>query len=110
MSETWTERAACAGADLDLFFPEVGGGGEAGGALRKYCAVCPVQVNCREYADRTSAQTGLWGGMSARGRRYLRLYGKLPQPAPGCRWEWDERLQAWQLALDVPGGHARQEG
>jgi WhiB family redox-sensing transcriptional regulator len=35
------------------------------------CAVCPVQVECLEYAIRTREPHGVWGGLSEMERRAM---------------------------------------
>lgn len=41
----WWEQAACAGVPTDLFFPDRGDRFSAAEA-RRYCARCPVSVEC----------------------------------------------------------------
>jgi WhiB family redox-sensing transcriptional regulator len=64
----WRARAACRGADPELFFPERGASLEP--AL-SYCRSCPVRVECLQYAVERPANTvlGIWGGRAARARR-----------------------------------------
>ncbi len=76
---TWPSRAACLGADPELFFPI----GESGPALlqieeaKQVCARCPVRRECLQWALDTGQQSGVWGGLSeserrAQGRRRAR--------------------------------------
>ena len=65
----WRERAACRGADLDLFFP---GRGEPADPARRVCARCPVREPCLDYALRHGITHGIWGGLTERDRRALR--------------------------------------
>lgn len=62
-------RAACAGADTDLFFIERG---ESNGPAREFCRSCPVIEECQTFALARPAELGVWGGMSERERRKLR--------------------------------------
>jgi len=65
----WRYRAACRGADLDLFFP---GRGESAEPARRVCAACPVREPCLDYALRHGITHGIWGGLAERDRRALR--------------------------------------
>lgn len=65
---SWRARAACLGADPNLFFPEPNHHGLQAKAV---CSTCPVRVECLEYAMAHKAY-GVWGGTSERERRTLR--------------------------------------
>ena len=65
----WRYRAACRGADLDLFFPSRGQSAEP---ARRICAACPVREPCLDYALRHGITHGIWGGLAERDRRALR--------------------------------------
>lgn len=62
MADTdWFEQAACVGKGFHLFFPGPGNGnGQA--AIKRYCSVCPVTVECERYSERIGATHGVWGG------------------------------------------------
>ena len=70
----WFREAACQEADPDLFFPM----GKAVttvsqlAAAKEICARCPVRAPCLEWALRTDAEYGVWGGMSEDERRIIR--------------------------------------
>jgi WhiB family redox-sensing transcriptional regulator len=68
-SAHWRNRAACLGADPDLFFPQRG---ESAEAAREVCARCPVREPCLDYALRNAITHGVWGGLPERERRALR--------------------------------------
>jgi WhiB family redox-sensing transcriptional regulator len=82
----WRERAACRGADLDLFFP---GRGESAEPARRVCTGCPVREPCLDYALSHGITHGIWGGLAERDRRALRS-GR----AGGARRERDEAIAA----------------
>jgi len=65
----WQYRAACRGADPDLFFPQQG---ESADPARRVCARCPVRAQCLEYALANAIWHGVWGGLAERERRELR--------------------------------------
>jgi WhiB family transcriptional regulator, redox-sensing transcriptional regulator len=65
----WMERAACRGLDRALFFPELGGNAAK---ARMLCSICPVRLECFEYALADPEITGVWGGTTDRERRKLR--------------------------------------
>jgi WhiB family transcriptional regulator, redox-sensing transcriptional regulator len=65
----WRGRAACLGADPDLFFPQRG---ESAEPAREICARCPVREACLDYALRNAITYGIWGGLPERERRALR--------------------------------------
>jgi len=64
-------RAACAGAPVDLFFPDPTRA-DAGGLeqARAICAGCPVREAC--LAAGMAEEHGIWGGLDPRERRVLR--------------------------------------
>jgi WhiB family redox-sensing transcriptional regulator len=66
----WQDRAACAGADTDRFFPW---GGNTPAALVALCGSCPVAEACREYALDRPWITGVWGGTTATQREQIRI-------------------------------------
>jgi WhiB family redox-sensing transcriptional regulator len=65
----WHERAACRGADPDLFFPHRG---ESSEPAKGICDRCEVRSDCLSSALEHSDAQGIWGGLSERGRRVLR--------------------------------------
>jgi len=77
----WTARAACRGADPDLFFPV--GWTQAAASLatvviREYCSGCPVSAECFAWGEQFPADDGgIWGG-----RR--RVAGELRPAFPPC--------------------------
>lgn len=63
----WQDRAACGGADPDVFFPASG----TSMAVQKatalhlwdvYCIGCPVRSECFTYAVESSPEYGIWAG------------------------------------------------
>ena len=64
----WRYRAACRGTDLSVFFP-----GRAEPA-RQVCAGCPVRQPCLDYALSHAITHGIWGGLTERDRRPLRVH------------------------------------
>jgi WhiB family redox-sensing transcriptional regulator len=69
LSAGWRDRAACRGADLEVFFP---GRGEPAEPARRICAACPVRQPCLEFALSHGIVHGIWGGLAERDRRALR--------------------------------------
>ncbi|MEV7275090.1 WhiB family transcriptional regulator [Streptomyces bacillaris] len=74
ISLAWRDRAVCADADPDLFFPI----GTTGPALvqvmeaKTVCGTCPVQPDCLQWALGNDVQDGVWGGLSEDERRALK--------------------------------------
>ncbi|MBP6005425.1 WhiB family transcriptional regulator [Candidatus Saccharibacteria bacterium] len=67
-SQAWREFAACSDKPTDLFFP--GPTGSISPALR-VCQGCPASIPCLNYALRHGVVDGVWGGVSARGRKQM---------------------------------------
>lgn len=72
----WQWRAACRGEEAALFFapnyPEPKDEREARERQAKaICAVCPVRMECLEYAVRIREPHGIWGGLNEIERRRL---------------------------------------
>lgn len=55
----WQDQAACAGLDVNLFFPDRYHGPSAREAGR-ICKRCPVRVDCADYGR--TEPFGIWGG------------------------------------------------
>jgi WhiB family redox-sensing transcriptional regulator len=76
----WAERALCAQADPDAWFPDRGHCDLATSAMR-ICAHCPVRTQCLDYAL-SGADTwggiasGIWGGTTPKERDQLRRQRK----------------------------------
>ena len=63
------EQAVCGQVDPELFFPESG----ASTAIpKKLCGVCPVRVQCLDWALANDIRHGVWGGLSDNERRRIR--------------------------------------
>ena len=67
---SWQERALCAQTDPEAFFPEKGGSTRE---AKKVCLTCDVRGSCLEYALAHDERFGIWGGLSERERRRLRM-------------------------------------
>lgn len=67
---SWQDYSNCLGADPDLFFPERGASVKEAKAV---CAGCVVRQQCGDYALAAVEKFGIWGGMSERERRRIRI-------------------------------------
>lgn len=76
----WTAHAACAGHDLDHWFPVSKGAGRNGidrtylstvARAKSICATCPVLNECRAYID-ANPQDGIWAGTTEKERRHAK--------------------------------------
>jgi WhiB family transcriptional regulator, redox-sensing transcriptional regulator len=65
----WQERALCAQADPEAFFPEKGGSTRE---AKRICSGCEVKDECLDYAISHDERFGIWGGLSERERRRLK--------------------------------------
>ena len=74
----WQEEANCLGVDPDLFFPERGASTRE---AKSVCRSCEVRVDCLEYALAHGEKFGIWGGLSERERRRVRLARRAPLSA-----------------------------
>ena len=71
MSEDgWRLDALCAETDPEAFFPEKGGSTRE---AKRVCTGCAVRAECLEFALTNDERFGIWGGLSERERRRLRL-------------------------------------
>ncbi len=64
VSVKWQALGLCFQTYDPRFFPERGKKFE----ILKLCKVCPVQVECLEYALATNPKHGIWGGKNKRER------------------------------------------
>lgn len=69
-SRGWMVDAACAGMDVDIFFPGKGDSQQRAkiALALDTCRRCPVQDECYTYARCTPIERGIWGGVTE-GRR-----------------------------------------
>jgi WhiB family transcriptional regulator, redox-sensing transcriptional regulator len=68
--ETWRLSALCAETDPEAFFPEKGGSTRE---AKRVCVGCDVRAECLEFALTNDERFGIWGGLSERERRRLRM-------------------------------------
>ena len=74
--DEWRAKAACTGADTDLFFPA----GRSGEVLmrteraKSICRSCPCCDACLAFAIETNQEFGVWGAASEEDRRRMRRY------------------------------------
>ena len=68
--EGWRLDALCAETDPEAFFPEKGGSTRE---AKRVCTGCDVRAECLEFALANDERFGIWGGLSERERRRLRL-------------------------------------
>ena len=66
----WRLDALCAETDPESFFPEKGGSTRE---AKRVCTGCEVRAECLEFALANDERFGIWGGLSERERRRLRL-------------------------------------
>jgi WhiB family redox-sensing transcriptional regulator len=69
-AEEWRLDALCAETDPEAFFPEKGGSTRD---AKRVCTGCPVRAQCLEFALANDERFGIWGGLSERERRRVRL-------------------------------------
>jgi WhiB family redox-sensing transcriptional regulator len=68
----WRDNARCRNTDTEKFFDNFDRDD-----LKKFCAECPVQSPCFQFAAATVQRYGVWGGV---GSKYLEKYvSKLPK-------------------------------
>jgi WhiB family redox-sensing transcriptional regulator len=74
---SWRRQAACLGVPQDIFFPNgTKFTDETWQAARDICALCAVRSECLAVAlavDVSEDRWGMFGGMTPRERRQLRL-------------------------------------
>jgi WhiB family transcriptional regulator, redox-sensing transcriptional regulator len=68
--EGWRADALCAETDPEAFFPEKGGSTRE---AKRVCTGCTVRAECLEFALSNDERFGIWGGLSERERRRLRM-------------------------------------
>ena len=74
----WRLDALCAETDPEAFFPEKGGSTRE---AKRVCSGCAVRSDCLEYALANDERFGIWGGLSERERRRVRLARRMPLSA-----------------------------
>lgn len=68
----WQDDAECAEIASEFFFPDednpIAGNYKV---AERICAVCPVKVQCLEYAISNDERFGMWGGLKPKDRSRL---------------------------------------
>jgi WhiB family redox-sensing transcriptional regulator len=64
-ASAWRLDALCAQVEADIFYSE---DAAERNEAKRICGLCPVLVECREYALATREPEGVWGGMTPRAR------------------------------------------
>ena len=106
----WHEKAACRGADPDLFFPSEEGGKAQAWKAKAICAGCPVRAECLDHAVRHGEHWGIWGG-TAPGERDAPVAGTAPasqaaRPAAASRYPgvtWKAQRRTWTARVPRDG-------
>jgi WhiB family redox-sensing transcriptional regulator len=70
--QTWRLKAACAGRDQAIFFPEVPLTRISWAEARAICRECPVVIDCLFYAVSARVEHGMFGAKTPEERRRLR--------------------------------------
>lgn len=78
---TWQDKAACAGAPTEVFFPDIPIGDVRSihwAKAKEYCDRCPVVKQCLQFClsfeEQTGRRDGYWGGMTPKERdQYTRI-------------------------------------
>ena len=65
----WRLEGACVGVGPSVFFPA---SGQRPIEALRLCSVCPVRVDCLEYALANNQHWGVWGGLTERQRFALK--------------------------------------
>ena len=65
MSAPWTDDAACATTDPDMFFSDHW---QDQAKAKDICSLCPVREICRDEAMANNEQWGVWGMLSRNDR------------------------------------------
>ncbi len=68
--DAWRLDALCAETDPEAFFPEKGGSTRE---AKRVCGGCTVRAECLESALTNDERFGIWGGLSERERRRIRV-------------------------------------
>ena len=64
----WTEKAACAAGDPEIFYLERG---ESSANAKRICMSCEVRQPCLQRALADNEKSGIWGGLTVRECRQL---------------------------------------
>lgn len=65
----WTEEAACARVDGELWYPDVGSNPNM---AKRICQGCPSKVPCLQWALDNNETYGVWGATTAMERRRMK--------------------------------------
>jgi WhiB family redox-sensing transcriptional regulator len=82
--QPWADQALCAQVAFDMHYPE---SGSPGAEAKAVCAMCPVRMECLQYAIDNGEKFGIWGGLNENERRHFKHTGTVrprlePKPRP----------------------------
>lgn len=66
----WMQHAECKGQDAKIFFPSPD---RRQFSHHRFCDLCPVRVECLDYAIDNDVTHGIWGGLTIEKIRYLQF-------------------------------------
>lgn len=101
-SADWRDRARCAEADPEAFYPDKG---ESSLAAKRICARCDVRDDCLQEALERGERFGIWGGTSPRQRRTLLTAAatRRAECVPCCPWH-GMKLSGGPIVWRCPNG------
>lgn len=101
-ADRWQDRAACAGVQTVVFFPERG---ESSTAAKATCQTCPVRLDCLNDAVERGEKTGVHGGAGGDLlRAFRRAHRHRPHPdllVEGCDCPWCQLVALHFERLDT---------
>ena len=81
----WMDEANCKNMDTNLFFPNLGQNYDP--FIEEVCMECSVIEECAWYANETSADFGMFGGMSPNDRHKWRKKNDITLGQTRAEWE-----------------------
>jgi WhiB family redox-sensing transcriptional regulator len=98
LGAAWMSEANCSNMDSNLFFPDTGLPYDP--FVREVCGACPVQEDCLWYANETSSDYGMWGGMSPTERQLWRRRNDIALGDSREHYEWKNRQRFLHLPIE----------
>lgn len=68
-TEPWRKEALCIDQPASFFFPE---SSQSNLPAKRICEMCPVRLECLDYAVTTFQEFGIWGGTVGKERSQIR--------------------------------------
>lgn len=89
-TEPWRHEALCIDQPAAMFFPE---SSQSNLPAKRICEMCPVRIECLDYAITTFQEFGIWGGTVGKERSQIRKLVVRGHSLPDALYDVEKKRQ-----------------